>query len=366
MSYAIIRNEKYKRENLKGIYKHNERKNKNYSNENIDTTKSHLNYALKKSTMSYDKLFDNLKDSYHLKGQIKTVSNIACEYIITSDREFFQEIGIEETKRYFQEAYNFVCNYKNLGEQYIMSANVHLDEETPHMHLVFIPVVNTKDKNGNSINKIACSEFWKGKDSYRQLQDAFYKHMIEKGFKLERGQANNSEHVSIETLKKLTGFNEIDNFVKADFPVPLEISEVPDIIDSKYAQEQIIEPFKEENLKLIEQNIYLRRNLSMITEQVKLLDDCEKDNKKLVKENRKLKRENKKLLKDIDLYDRLLTTLKNTVNKFVSWVSCAFKITEKSIIDTFKKETNTFLNPMEQLLAEDENLIKDLEYEKNL
>lgn len=27
MSYAIIRNQKYKRENLKGIYRHNERKN---------------------------------------------------------------------------------------------------------------------------------------------------------------------------------------------------------------------------------------------------------------------------------------------------------------------------------------------------
>ncbi len=29
MSYAIVRNEKYKRENLKGIYRHNERRNKN-------------------------------------------------------------------------------------------------------------------------------------------------------------------------------------------------------------------------------------------------------------------------------------------------------------------------------------------------
>ena len=34
MSYAIIRNEKYKRDNLKGIYRHNERKNKNYSKKN--------------------------------------------------------------------------------------------------------------------------------------------------------------------------------------------------------------------------------------------------------------------------------------------------------------------------------------------
>lgn len=363
MSYAIIRNEKYKRENLKGIYKHNERKNKNYSNKNIDQTKSHLNYSLKEATMSYDKLFDKIKESYHLKGQIKTVSNIACEYIITSDREFFQEIGTEETKRYFQEAYNFICSYKNLEEKYIMSANVHLDEETPHMHLVFIPVVHTKDKNSNNIDKVACSEFWKGKDSYRQLQDAFYTHMIEHGFKLERGQANNSEHVSIQTLKKLTGFNKIDNFLKTDFPVPLEIREVPELISSKYAQKQIIEPFKEENLKLIEQNIYLRRNLSMITEQVKLLDDCEKENKKLIKENRKLTKENKKLLKDIDLFDKLLSTLQNTVNKLISWVCSVFKVSEESLINTFEDETHTFINPMEQLLTEDENLMLDLEKE---
>ena len=57
MSYAIIRNEKYKRENLKGIYRHNERKNFNYSNKNIDKEKSYLNYALKKPMYSYEKEF---------------------------------------------------------------------------------------------------------------------------------------------------------------------------------------------------------------------------------------------------------------------------------------------------------------------
>ncbi len=57
--------------------------------------------------------------------------------------------------------------------------------------------------------------------------------MNEYGFKLERGQANNSEHVSIETLKKLTCFNEIDNFLKTDSPEPIEIGEVPDLINSK-------------------------------------------------------------------------------------------------------------------------------------
>ena len=62
MSFAIIRNTKYKRENLKGIYRHNERKNKNYSNDNIDKERSYLNYSLKSPKYRYDKEFDVIKE----------------------------------------------------------------------------------------------------------------------------------------------------------------------------------------------------------------------------------------------------------------------------------------------------------------
>ena len=57
MSYAIIRNAKYKSENLKGIYRHNERRNTNYSNKNIGKEKSYLNYSLKSSQFTYEKEF---------------------------------------------------------------------------------------------------------------------------------------------------------------------------------------------------------------------------------------------------------------------------------------------------------------------
>ena len=157
MSYAIVRNANYKLSNLAGIYRHNERKNTNYSNQDIDKKKSKENYSLKRATTTYEKLFKDIKEKYHLKGQIKKVSNVVCEYIITSDKEFFEQIGTEETKRFFETAYSFVCNYKNLGEQYILSAKVHMDERTPHMHLTFLPVVHTKDKKGNPIDKLACS-----------------------------------------------------------------------------------------------------------------------------------------------------------------------------------------------------------------
>ena len=209
MSYAIIINTNYKMKNLPGIYRHNERKNTNYSNKDIDKTKSKENYSIKSPSTTYTKLFKQIKELYNLKGQIKSVSNVACEYIITSDKDFFDNIGKEETKRFFKSAYSFVCNYKNLGEQYILSAKVHMDEKTPHMHLVFIPVIHTKDKNGNDIDKISCSEFWKGRDSYKYLQNNFHKYINTCGFKLDRGLNNNSKHLSMQQLKSLTNYDKI-------------------------------------------------------------------------------------------------------------------------------------------------------------
>lgn len=187
MSYAIIRNSNYKTKNLAGIYRHNERKNTNYSNKDINKSKSIKNYSIKKPYSTYEKIFKDMRKNYNLEGMIKKVSNVMCEFIITSDKEFFDNIGEEETKRYFQTAYDFVANYNNLGEEFIVSAKVHMDESTPHMHIVFVPVVHKKDKDGKEINKIACSEFWKGKDSYRKLQDNFYSYMTKAGFNLERG-----------------------------------------------------------------------------------------------------------------------------------------------------------------------------------
>lgn len=146
LSYAIIRNQNYKMKNLSGIYRHNERKNTNYSNKDIDRINSKKNYSIKTPFSTYEKVFKTLKKEHKLKGQIKSVSNVMCEFIITSDKEFFEELGEKETKRFFETAYKFVANYKNLGDEFIVSAKVHLDESIPHMHLVFIPVIHKLDK----------------------------------------------------------------------------------------------------------------------------------------------------------------------------------------------------------------------------
>ncbi len=72
------------------IYIHNERKNTNYSNKDIIKENGIKNYSLKNVNTSYQKAFNNIKEKYNLKGQIKKVSNVMCELIITSDKDFFQ------------------------------------------------------------------------------------------------------------------------------------------------------------------------------------------------------------------------------------------------------------------------------------
>ncbi len=209
MSYAIIRNNKLTRVDAQGSYIHNDRRSKGHSNKDIDPTRTHLNFWCKKNELTYIREFDKMKKEYDLKGTIRSNSNIMCEMMITSDNAFFNKIGLEETKRYFKESYKFICNYKNLGEKYIVSAAVHLDETTPHIHLVYIPVIHTKDKEVKDIDKICCRDFWKGRDSYRQLQNAFHKYITSKGFDLERGlpvEETGAKHEKIEDLKKLTNF----------------------------------------------------------------------------------------------------------------------------------------------------------------
>jgi hypothetical protein len=393
MSYAIIRNEKYKRENLKGIYRHNERRNKNYSNKNINKELSYLNYSLKDCKYSYEKEFELIKEKYNLKGQIKSVSNIVCEYIITSDKEFFNSIGAEETKRYFETAYKFVCSYKNLGEQYILSAKVHMDEETPHMHLVFIPVVHTQDKKGNDIDKIACSEFWKEKDSYRQLQDAFYNYIKSNNFELERGNENGRVHLSVEDYKKITDFENSKTVLQ---DIELQLPDVPNIKDfnklmlgrDEKIEELIIKPKDTLIQKLHEENCSLHHELY---KQCRLVDKAEKyeeerqsilaENKE-IKENLKtlendytikLKQEIRKvenkyedeiyhLEKDNKFLRKVIKTFEKTLNKFINWVCKKFSVSEEEdFIRDFQKETDTYINPEKQIEYEQECEYDDLE-----
>lgn len=381
MSYAIVRNVKMTRVEAQGICVHNDRKAKNHSNKEIDVTKTYLNYYIKKNELNYIKEFVKLKDKYDLKGQIRSNSIIMCEMVFTSDKEFFNKIGEKETKRYFDECYKFMCNYKNLGEKNIISAVIHLDEETPHMHLIYIPVIHTEDKNGNSIDKVCCRDFWKGRNSYRNLQNAYFDFVKSKGFDLERGlfvEETNREHLTIQQYKNITNFEDTKEKQKN---IKLELPEVPELKDIRKVMlnrdekiiNEIIKPKDDLIKKLHQEKLELHNELS---KQAKIIEEAEKYQKErenLITDNIELKAKCKKLEltskeKEKELkykyeneiynkdyqYQRIIDKLekennylkkvierfKITVQKFISWVCHKFSApSEEDLIRDFEKET---------------------------
>ena len=393
MSYAIIRNAKYKRENLMAVYRHNERKNKNYSNKDIDRTKTYLNYSLKDPEFNYVKEFDKIIKKYDLKGQIKTVSNIVCEYMITSDNDFFKRIGKEETKRYFETAYKFVSEYKDLGEKYIISAKVHYDEKSPHMHLIFLPVVHTTDKKGNPIDKLACSEFWKAKDSYRQLQNAFFEYMVENGFDLQRGlpkEETERMHYTLKEYKNITNFEKTKEQLQN---IKLELPDVPDITDihmnrlSKKRDEVILEEIIKPKDKLINElyhdNFLMQQALLRNTKLVEKAEKYQKERAEIMSDNRNLhnevenikkeyqekefdlewnyKNKIKHLEKENSHLHKIIDRFYQTIDKFMEWICTKFNFEDsKELVKKFEDDTHTLIDPVKQLDFEEKQ--KKLEW----
>ena len=319
MSYAIIRNEKYTLNQLNVIYRHNERKNTNYSNKDIIRENGKNNYSLKQCPTTYEKVFRDIKNKYNLQGKIKNISNVACEYIITASPDFFENLSQQEIKRYFESAYRFVCGFKNLGEQYIISAKVHLDESTPHLHLVYLPVVHTIDKkSGKNIEKLCCTDFWKGKNSYKYLQDNFYDYITKSGFDLERGDTKDNKHIKIEDLKKVTNY-EMQKYEKEIINLEQELDiENPEELKKEY--KRMIRKFN----TLAKQYTRIKTMTDNVINDQMILEN---ENNVIVQENERLERENNYLQDFIDktfeyvsiLFnfpkDRLKRLVKNFVDK---------------------------------------------------
>ena len=391
MSYAIVRNEKLIRAEVNGKCTHNDRKAKCHTNKDIDPTRTHLNYYIKKNNYTYTKEFDKLRKEQNLAGHLRENSIIMCQLIFTSDQEFFDKIGEQETKRYFDECYKFICNYKNLGEKNIVSAVVHLDEGTPHLHLMFVPVVYAKDKEGNPIEKICARDFWKGRDSYRKLQDAYFEHVKRKGFDLDRGlyvEETNRKNLSVEEFKKVTNYAKTKEILKN---TTLELPDTPELQDikklvfnrDKIIEEKIIKPQNKLIKELHNENVALHKELSKQTEIIDVAEEFVKEKESLQNENKNLERticllqqsknqdeedlkfeyENKighiehkyqKKIKELEKenkgLNKVIDKFKDNLKKFLKWLCHKFSYPcEDDLIRDFNKETYSYINFEKQL-----------------
>lgn len=68
-----------------------------------------------------------------------------------------------------------------VGRENIISAVVHMDEKTPHLHLIFVPL--TED------NRLCAKEIIGNRKNLTKWQDDFFAYMVEKYPDLERGES---------------------------------------------------------------------------------------------------------------------------------------------------------------------------------
>ena len=183
MPYAIMRFEKRKGGPATAIEKHHERKKERYtSNPDVDPERSHLNYHLIEPCLQYygeiqTRIEKAQKENPKLKVRKDSVKFI--DTIITASPEFLASLPEDRVRFYFKHALDFLK--REVGEENIFSAVVHMDEHNPHMHICFVPL--TKGR------RLSAKEVIGGRDKLVEWQDKFHDHMAAEFPELERGQA---------------------------------------------------------------------------------------------------------------------------------------------------------------------------------
>ncbi len=176
MAYAIMRINKCKSGAVGRLAKHHEREKEKYkSNPDIDLTRTSNNFHIKGPPVSYKSFIQERIEEVGCK--VRKDSVVMQDSFCTASPEFFQGKSLSEIALFFRRAYTFYSVM--FGEENIISAVVHMDEKTPHMHVCFVPI--TKD------GKLSSKKIIGGPQGLSKLQDQYYEHMSSYYPELKRG-----------------------------------------------------------------------------------------------------------------------------------------------------------------------------------
>lgn len=147
---------------------------------------------------------DRKKSFYQMVNDSKSV--VADEMIFTSDKDFFDKLNKEEIMIWAEESLKFV--YEDLGykKEQVIHATLHMDEVTPHIHIVVVPLVRKFDKRVNKEKYcITKGEYIRSSNHLSKLQDKYYERLRNKGFEIERGEKNTGiKNLTPNQLKGVT------------------------------------------------------------------------------------------------------------------------------------------------------------------
>lgn len=197
--YAIMRFMKYKGPEIGKIEAHDERTKESYaSNPDIDPGRTHLNFHLVEPQGRYRTEAE--RQIREAGCRTRTDSVRLVETVITASPEFFQGKSMKEIRAFFREALEFIKQKQNPDT--IISAVVHMDEKTPHMHVSFVPIT----PDGHLSAKLILGN----RKTLTAWQDRYWKHMVSKYPELERGESASKtgrEHIPPRIFKRAANLN---------------------------------------------------------------------------------------------------------------------------------------------------------------
>jgi hypothetical protein len=195
MSYVVAHMEKMKAGNLNGVSIHDERRTKGHSNQDIDVSRTHLNYDLvtnRNGTLQQD-IKNYINNNKAKNALVRKDSVLVNEWVISSDQEFFKKLSEQKTKEYFEATKEYFG--QRFGDQNIRYAIVHLDETTPHLHMGIVPF--------DEKNKLSSKRVFDRK-ALRDVQNELPKFLQERGFRIERGiRGSQNKNMSAKEYKAI-------------------------------------------------------------------------------------------------------------------------------------------------------------------
>lgn len=183
--FCIMRTEKRKRTDLGGIQKENTRTATEYNNK-VAPGMDIFNVVLKESN---NWLQDINREIQAAGAKARSNSVMALDTVYTASPEFFQERTNAENDKFFQDCLKF--HNEHFG--HIISAVVHYDETTPHLHVISVPL--TKD------GRLSARDVIGNKTKMSKTQDQFFE-QVGRSYGLGRGihmdGQEKKEHISAQ------------------------------------------------------------------------------------------------------------------------------------------------------------------------
>jgi hypothetical protein len=210
---------------------------------------------------------------------------------------------------FFREAYNFMEN--RYGKDNVVSAYVHLDETSPHMHFCFVPVIFDKKKQEYKVNAKQCINKVELKQIHPEMQEYLEKKLQTKVNILNGATAEGNK--TVEQLK-----NE-------------------EKIKEKAIVELIQNPTEEIKKSVIEQ-IPVEQKENIIEEEIEIIKNELKKDPKFIQmcQNRAMS-ENEKL-EELEMQIENLKGKKNYIEESIAELEIHHKKQRKQLAEEFERE----------------------------